>query len=420
MDYLLLIIISLIFSAFFSGMEIAFISANKLKIELDKKQKTFASGIISIFLKNPKSYISTMLIGNNVALVIYSIIMAKILEPVIALYISSDIGILTIQTIISTLIILIIAEFFPKVVFRLFPNVLLNIFALPVMFFYILFYPINKSIVLLSKTFLSIFFKIDISKSDKNFVFSKIDLDHLVNEIQSSSSENDEVENDFKIFQNALDFSSVKLRDCIIPRTEIEAVNIDDSIEQLTQKFIETGYSKLMVYKDSIDNIIGYVHSIEIFNKPKQLRNVIKEVLIVPETMPANKLLAKFIKAKKNIAVVVDEFGGTSGIVTIEDIMEEIFGEIDDEHDSEEFIEKKISDTEFIFSGRLEIDNLNETYNLKLPESDEYSTIAGLILFHHQNIPNINDVVCINNYHIKIIKAGTTKIELIRLIVNEE
>lgn len=420
MDYFFLIIISLVFSAFFSGMEIAFISANKLKIELDKKQKTFASSIISIFLKYPKSYISTMLIGNNVALVIYSIIMAKILEPIIAIYVTSSIGILTIQTIISTLIILIIAEFFPKVVFRLFPNTLLNIFAIPVMFFYILFYPVNKFIVLLAKTFLSIFFKVDITKSDKNFVFSKIDLDHLVNEIQSSSSENDEVENDFKIFQNALDFSSVKLRDCIIPRTEIEAVSIDDSIEQLTQKFIETGYSKLMVYKDSIDNIIGYVHSIEIFNKPKQLRNVIKDVLIVPETMPANKLLAKFIKVKKNIAVVVDEFGGTSGIVTIEDIMEEIFGEIEDEHDSEEFIEKKISDTEFIFSGRLEIDNLNEEYDLNLPESDEYSTIAGMILYHHQNIPNINDVLNINNYQIRIIKAGTTKIELVKLVIIEK
>lgn len=417
MDYFLIIIVSLLFSAFFSGMEIAFISANKLKIELDKKQKTFTSGIISIFFKNPKSYISTMLIGNNIALVIYSIIMATILEPVIALYVNSEIGILIIQTIFSTIIILIIAEFLPKVIFRLFPNTLLKIFATPVMFFYILFYPVNKFIVWLSKTFLSIFFKVDISKSDKNFVFSKIDLDHLVNEIQSSSSENDEVENDFKIFQNALDFSSVKLRDCIVPRTEIEAVSIDDSIEQLTQKFIETGYSKLMVYKDSIDNIIGYVHSIEIFNKPKQLKNVIKEVLIVPETMPANKLLAKFIKAKKNIAVVVDEFGGTSGIVTIEDIMEEIFGEIEDEHDSEDFVEKQISDTEFIFSGRLEIDNLNKEYNLQLPESDDYSTIAGMILFHHQNIPNINDVVFINNYHIKIIKAGTTKIELIRLVI---
>lgn len=414
---IIIILISLVLSAFFSGMEIAFISANRLKIELDKKQGIFSSGIVSIFIKNPKKYISTMLIGNNVALVVYSMIMAKVLEPRIEYYISSDAGILISQTIISTIIILIFAEFLPKMVFRLNPNSFLNTLSIPVLIFYITLYPLNKFVVWFSNFIMKYFFKVKSVSKSRTSPFSKVDLDHLLNNSQADKNDEDEIEHDIKIFQNALDFSTLKLRNCIIPRTEIEAINIDDSIENLKQKFISTGYSKLLVFRDSIDNIVGYVHNSEIFKNPKQIKNIVKDTLIVPESMPANKLLKLFISQNKNIAVVVDEFGGTSGIVTIEDIIEEIFGEIQDEHDSDEFIDKKLSEREYIFSGRLEIDYINEKYNINLPVNDEYSTIAGFILYHYGSFPNINDNIEYKDFNFKILKSQATRIELIKLSI---
>lgn len=414
---IIIILISLVLSAFFSGMEIAFISANRLKIELDKKQGIFSSGIVSIFIKNPKKYISTMLIGNNVALVVYSMIMAKVLEPRIEYYISSDAGILISQTIISTIIILIFAEFLPKMVFRLNPNSFLNTLSIPVLIFYITLYPLNKFVVWFSNFIMKYFFKVKSVSKSRTSPFSKVDLDHLLNNSQADKNDDDEIEHDIKIFQNALDFSTLKLRNCIIPRTEIEAINIDDSIENLKQKFISTGYSKLLVFRDSIDNIVGYVHNSEIFKNPKQIKNIVKDTLIVPESMPANKLLKLFISQNKNIAVVVDEFGGTSGIVTIEDIIEEIFGEIQDEHDSDEFIDKKLSEREYIFSGRLEIDYINEKYNINLPVNDEYSTIAGFILYHYGSFPNINDNIEYKDFNFKILKSQATRIELIKLSI---
>ncbi|OFX36144.1 MAG: hemolysin [Bacteroidetes bacterium GWA2_32_17] len=409
-----MIFITLIFSAFFSGMEIAFLSSNRLQIELEKKQKFRFSNIISIFISNPKKYIATMLVGNNIALVIYGIFMAGILEYPISKYISSESGILLTQTIISTLIILIIGEYIPKTIFRLNANLFLNIFSVPVSIFYYVFYPVSWVAIYISNFFLKNIFKAETQKSNL-IVFGKVDIDNYLNEYQLNKSTSEDEEYELKIFQNALDFSKIKLRECIVPRTEIAAIEQNDTIENLKEKFIETGYSKILIYNNNIDTIIGYTHSSELFTKPKNIHDIIHEVLIVPETMPANKLLKSFFQQKRSVAVVVDEFGGTSGMVTIEDIMEEIFGEIEDEHDTDDFEDKQISENEFIFSGRLEIDYINEKYEINIPSNIEYETIAGFILYKHQNIPSLNEIISIGNFSIKILKATNTRIELIQL-----
>ena len=400
-------------------MEIAFISSNKFKIELEKKQGLYSSRIISIFTKHPAQYIATMLVGNNIALVIYGIVMAIILEPAISKFTSSEITILIIQTIVATIIILITAEFLPKTLFMINPNIALNIFAVPVLFFFILFYPIVKITIILSNTLLKNFLKVKINTISQqgNIAFGKVDLSNLLEENQNNKNKTSEIAHDIKIFQNALDFSKVKLRECMVPRTEITALDINDSIENLKQKFIETGFSKILIYKDSIDNIIGYVHSSELFKNPESIKSMLLELSIVPETMPANKLLTSFIDENKSIAIIVDEFGGTSGMVTIEDIIEEIFGEIEDEHDTSDLEEKQISENEFIFSGRMEIDFINEKYKLKIPESDEYETIAGFILHHHESIPNQNEYIIVNSFNFKILKLSKTRIELVLLKV---
>lgn len=413
-----IIFISLIFSAFFSGMEIAFLSSNRLQIELEKKQKSRYSNIISIFINNPKKYIATMLVGNNIALVVYGIFMVSILELPLSKYISSETGLLLTQTIISTLIILIIGEYIPKTIFRLNANLFLNIFAIPVYLFFYFFYPITWLTIKISNLILKKVFKTETQKSNL-IVFGKVDIDNYLNEYKLKKSTLEEEEYELKIFQNALDFSKIKLRECVIPRTEIAAVEQSDTIENLKEKFIETGYSKILIYKNNIDTIIGYTHSSELFLKPKSIHDITHEVLIVPETMPANKLLKSFIQQKRSVAVVVDEFGGTAGMVTIEDIMEEIFGEINDEHDTNDLEEKQINDSEFVFSGRLEIDYLNEKYNLKIPTNGEYETIAGFILFNHENIPNLNEKINIDNFSIKILKATNTRIELIQLKITD-
>jgi CBS domain containing-hemolysin-like protein len=417
MNDFFIIIAMLVFSAFFSGMEIAFVAANKLRMELDKSKNTMTSRIINIFTNHPGHYISTMLVGNNIALVVYGIMMAKILEPTIALWVDSELLIMTIQTLFSTLLILFTAEFLPKTLFRLNPNFSLNLFAVPVMFFYVIFYPITVVTMMFSKNIISRVLNTDITDEEESHAFGKVDLDHLVQEGQEGQSVLDEDEHNMKLFRNALDFSNVKLRECFVPRTEIEAMEIGGEIEVLTQRFIETGYSRIMIYKESIDNIIGYVHSSVLFRNPQSIKAALSRVIIVPETMAAHKLLNLFTREQKSVAVVVDEFGGTSGMVTIEDIMEEIFGEIEDEHDNIDLVEEQLSETEFIFSGRIEIDYLNEKYKLGFPESDDFETLNGFIIFNHESIPNSNEVIRIENFRIQITEVSNTRIYKVKLTV---
>ncbi|HNV52640.1 MAG TPA: transporter associated domain-containing protein, partial [Tenuifilaceae bacterium] len=323
--------------------------------------------------------------------------------------------ILLLQTLLSTIIILITAEFLPKSIFRLHSNALLNSFAFPVFIFYLLFYPVSKFSTGLSYGIIRVLFRIKISRDKTKPIFGKIDLDHLVGQAAPSTTETRKHEQALKIFQNALDFSEVKIRDCMIPRTDIEAIEIEESIDALKQKFIETKYSRIPVFKDTVDNIIGYINSKELFKNPESIQSKLIKIDFIPETMKANKVLAMFIKEHKSIAVVVDEFGGTAGLVTIEDIIEEIIGEIDDEHDRNEFVEKQINENEFIFSGRLEIKHLNETYNLKIPESDEYETLAGFVLFQYQNIPKPNEIIILSDFTVRVLRMNETRIELIQL-----
>jgi len=418
-DEVIIILISLIFSAFFSGMEIAFISSNKLRIEVDRKKGVLGSKIISFFTENARQYIATMLVGNNIALVIYGIIMAILLEPLIVAFTQSESLILAIQTIISTLIILITAEFLPKTLFSINPNIALKVFVFPVVFFYILLYPITKLTIALSNLLFKVFRGSVASDTNGSNVFGRVDLNHLVSESQNEEQVKLDEEHEIRIFQNALDFSNVKLRDCMIPRTEIVALEDNCSVEDLKQRFIETGLSKILIYKESTDNVIGYINARALFKNPDDIPPLIYNMPIVPETMPAKKLLQSLIKQQISIALVVDEFGGTSGIVTIEDILEEIFGEIEDEHDTSMLTEEQISDHEFMFSGRLEIDYLNDKYRLDIPEKDEYETLAGFILYYYENIPKINDRIEIEPFIIKIVEVSETRIELLQLTKRE-
>ncbi len=419
MNSIIIILLTLLLSSFFSGMEIAFVASNKLRIELDKKQGLFSSRFISIFSQHPGKYITTMLVGNNIALVIYGLFMAKILEPLLINIISSEIGILLIQTVLSTFIILFAAEFLPKTLVRINPNLALNIFAFPVYFFYIFFFPLTNAIIWLVNLILKKFLNTPTFNHKKRDVFSKIDLYHLITENNKEEENRDSGNNELKLFQNALEFSNVKLRECMIPRTEIVALEVNSSIEDLKQKFIETGYSKILIYEESVDNIIGYITSKELFNQPKKIKPYLIAIFFVPETMVANNLLQKLIQEHKSMAIVVDEFGGISGLVTIEDIIEEIFGEIEDEHDNIELTEKQINDNEYLFSGRLEIDYINEKYKLNIPESEEYETLAGYIIYHFESIPKMNERIIINQIEFKILKVSKTKIELIHMWILE-
>ncbi|MDP4183893.1 MAG: hemolysin family protein [Bacteroidota bacterium] len=419
MDALIIIFVTVLLSAFFSGMEIAFVSSNKLRLELEKKQSPILKFFFNLFSKNPGNFLTTMLVGNNFSLVIYGVAFTKLFEPYLISFFHNEILLLLVQTLLSTLIILFLGEFIPKTLFNLNPNFALRFFAMPVGIFYFLLYPVTTSTMWISRFLLKRFFRVELKPTDQTKMFSKIDLDYLVRESQQSEERNNSpIEHEVKLFRNALDFSKVKLRECMVPRTEIEAIEVDSPMEELRQKFIETGYSKILIYKESIDNIIGYVHSSELFKQPRNLRSRINPVLIVPETMSASKLLSQFIQQHKSVAIIVDEFGGTSGMVTTEDILEEIFGEIEDEHDTEDLIDKQIGPKEFILAGRLEIDFLNEKYHLDLPVSESYETLAGLILYFHESIPKINSVITLHQYEIKILKATNTKIELIRLKIN--
>ena len=416
MNGILIIIISLIFSAFFSGMEIAYISANKLRIELDKKQGHFASGIISVFMNNPGKFLTTMLIGNNVALVAYGLIMAQLLTPFFPF--KSALLVLLLQTVISTLLILLTAEFLPKLIFRSIANSTLKAFSIPAMLFYSLFYPLTSFINFISHAIINRIHRNENENQTAGEVFHKVDIIHLLNEAQEVTSEETTPDNDLKLFQNALDFSSVRVRDCMVPRTEIVALEINSTLDELQKTFIESGYSKILIYKETIDNMIGYITSKVLFKNIRSIESNVISIEYVPETMPAHRLLEKFIQAKKSITVVVDEFGGVSGLVTIEDIIEEIFGEIEDEHDTVELIERQINEDEYIFSGRLEIDFLNEKYHLNIPESEDYDTLAGFITHHYENIPTLNERIQIEPFELKILKASKTKIDLVHLITN--
>ncbi|MBC8005399.1 MAG: HlyC/CorC family transporter [Verrucomicrobia bacterium] len=415
MDLQLVIIISLLFSALFSGMEIAFISANKIRLELDKNQ-SIHSRLISLYTQNPTQFIAAMLIGKIFSFVVFGAASVTFLQPLLQVDFPGYLSILA-ETVILTVAILIFAEYLPKILFRINPNGLLRFFSIPMAFFYFLFYPLTNFTRILSKKVLKVFLNEEFDQVNEKIVFSRVDLDHLMSasDKTGTSLNKEEVDNEVKLFRNALDFSKVKLREIMVPRTEMVVMDIDSTVEELLHKFIETGYSRILFYKDNIDNIVGYIHHSVIFSKPESILSNLSKVLFVPETMSANKLLGKFIQQRLSIAIVVDEFGGTSGMVTSEDILEEIFGEIEDEHDTVYLIEKQVKPNEFVISGRVELDDLNEKFDLDFPENEEYETLAGFILYHYESIPKINTTIEIGKYRFKILKATNTKIELVHI-----
>lgn len=402
-------------------MEIAFVSSNRLKQELDLKRRILPARVLSAFYTNPSRFIGALLLGNNIALVIYGIAMANLLEPAIiktlpAAY-NSEFIILIIQTIISTLLILMTAEFIPKILFRINPNAILKFFAIPVWIFYFIFYPIIFLFIGLAEFILTKIFRIHLAAG--NYNFTMIDLEEYVKEYNSSSEQPEEIDQEIQMIQNAIEFKHVKLRECMVPRTEIEALEINENIDTLRDLFSETGHSKIMIYKDTIDNLVGYVHSYDIFTNPAKISDVIRKIDVYPETTNASDLLNSMIKKHKSVVIVLDEFGGTSGMVTLEDIIEEIFGEIEDEHDKEETIEEQISPNQFVFSTRLEVDYLNEKYDLNIEVSDEYETLAGFIIHHHESIPQIHEEIKIPPFLFTILKSGSNKLEEVKMEIIE-
>jgi putative hemolysin len=413
----IVIVVMLLLSGFFSGMEIAFVSSSRLKQELDLKRKVLSAKILSGFYNNPSRFIGALLLGNNIALVVYGIAMAKLLEPLIiqalpaTLY--SEFSVLAIQTIISTLLILVTAEFLPKVIFRINPNATLQFFSIPVWIFYFLFYPIILIYIGIAEILLKNVFRVQLDNT--TYQFGPIDLEDYVKDYQSTEESQKTINQEIQMVQNVIGFKNIKLRDCMVHRTDIKAVDIDEDVEILRKLFTETGHSKIMLYNDSIDNLTGYVHTYDMFRKPKEIRMISRPAEVYPETMLARELLNIFIRTHKSVAIVVDEFGGTSGIVTMEDIIEEIFGEIEDEYDTEKTVEVKISENEFIFSGRIEIDYLNEKYKLNLETSDEYETLAGYIIQFHESIPEVNETIEIQPYRFTILKSSGNRIEEVKI-----
>lgn len=416
-EQIIYLLIAMVFSAFFSGMEIAFVSSNRLLAEMEREKGGPAQRIIQFFYRNPNNFVSTMLVGNNIALVIYGILFAKIFDA--TLFAPLDEGLrVTADTLLSTFIVLFTGEFLPKTIFKSMPNTMLTLFAPFTMLCYIILYPISRFATMLSKLILAIL-GIKMSKDAEEREFMKVDLDHLVQSSIDSAKSDDEIDAEVKIFQNALEFSDTRVRDCMIPRTEIEAVDIESAtVDDLRNMFIESGHSKIIVYKDDIDHIVGYVHSSEMFRNPDDWKQYIRTMPFVPETMAARKLMQTLLTQKKSLGVVVDEFGGTSGIVSLEDIVEDIFGEIEDEHDNNKYIAKQTDSGDYILSARLEIDKVNEMFNLNLPTSDDYMTIGGLILFHYRSFPKVNELVKIDTMEFKILKVAMTKIELVKLKVS--
>ena len=421
MDNWLIVVITLILSAFFFFFHIAYVTSNNLKVEIDKSKGLLSARIISFFNTNPSRFIGALLLGNNIALVLYGIAMANILEPFIIGFLPENLNIefiiLIIQTILATLLILFAAEFLPKALFRINPNNILNFFALPVFIFYILFYPLIWIFTMLGEGILIVFFRQ--KPTDNPYVFSSIDLDNYVKEFKGDTTDEDDIIQEIQMFQNAIEFRDIKIRECMVPRTDIEAIEDQDTIDNLRQKFIDTGFSKIPVFKESIDDIKGYTHHSDLFRSPKSILSIMRAIFYVPETMLAKNVLSMFIQEHKSIAIVVDEFGGTSGLVTMEDIFEEIFGEIEDEYDEEVLTEKDLGDGEFLFSGRLEIDYLNEKYSIELPESEDYETLAGLILQHHERIPEVSEKILIGNMVFSIIHSSGNRIDQVHLKLTE-
>ncbi|MFM7216568.1 MAG: hemolysin family protein [Bacteroidota bacterium] len=419
-----IILLSLLFSAFASGSEIAFLSSNKLRIELERSQGNFAARLIWNFVKSPSHFIATMLLANNVALVIYGIVMTEelmtpdVLKGYLPRQLHAPGTVLVIQTFLSTMVILVSAEFIPKVVFRLNPNGILNLLAVPIRLVYLLLYPIVWLVISLSKLIMRGLFNVELT--EERPVFGRVDLDLYVRELTARNSQVEEIETEMRIFQNALDFKDVKVRECMVPRNEIVAIEVTEPVQELMKLFIETKLSKILVYRDSIDNLIGFVHSSEMFKRPATIGEVMLPVQIVPEAMSANDLMKQFTNQHRSVAVVVDEFGGTSGMATLEDVMEEIFGDIQDEHDLPEETERRISEHEFLFSARLEIDYLNKKYELGLPEHDAYETLGGFILHFHENLPAQGEEIVIPPYYITAIKVTGSRIDQVRIRIETE
>ena len=406
----------MVLSAFFSGMEIAFVSSNRLLVEMEKEKNGLAQKCLTVFYNNPNGFVSTMLVGNNIVLVVYGILFAQLFDATL-FHPYEPATRVVLDTILSTLIVLFTGEFLPKTLFKSNPNRLLTFFAPLAYIFFIVLWPISRFTTFIARVLLRLF-GVKIDEKENDGTFTKVDLDYLVQSSIDNAENEDDIEDEVKIFQNALDFQDTKVRDCMVPRTEINAIEENCSLEELQQMFIESGNSKIIVYEGNIDHIKGYIHSSEMFRAPKNWRDNIRRMPFVPETMAAQKLMQVFLQQKKSLGVVVDEFGGTSGIVSLEDIVEEIFGDIEDEHDNLKYVAKQTSDNEYVLSARLEIDKVNEMFDLELPESDDYMTIGGLILHVYQSFPKLNEIITIGQYEFKIIKSTMTKIELVKLKVN--
>lgn len=409
------LIVVILFSALFSGMEIAFVSSNKLLLEIDRNERSTTSHVINKYYANSNNFLSSLLVGNNIVLVIYGILMAKLLNATL-LSGFSHANALLLETIISTIIIIFTGEFIPKTLFRINPNRSLKQFAVFLYPIYILLYPLSRFTTFCSYILLRLF-NIKIKEETRDTTFSKTELNNLIQTSIENADEEQEIDNDVLIFQNALDFSNIKVRDCFVPRTEIEAVEVNTPLEELKSAFIESGHSKIVVFKDNIDNIIGYIHSSELFRMGNKWQQKICKMPFVPETLSAQKLMKRLMQQKKSLAVVIDEFGGTSGIISLEDLVEEIIGEIEDEHDNQNLVAKSLGNKEYLLSGRLEIERINEMFDLDIPESDEYQTLGGFILTHHQRFPQLNEPINIGQFRIKTIKQRSTKIELVKLAV---
>jgi CBS domain containing-hemolysin-like protein len=410
------LIVSMVFSAFFSGMEIAFVSSNRLRVEMDRDKHGLSQRALDVFYKHPSHFISTMLVGNNIALVVYGILFAQIFDATLFASLS-DGGRVTCDTLLSTLVVLFTGEFLPKTIFKSNPNGLLTFFALPAYLCYILLWPISRFSTFLSRGLLRLV-GVKIPKATEGKEFTKVDLDYLVQSSIDNAKNDAEIEDEVELFHNALDFADTKVRDCMVPRTEIDAIDVEDcTVAQLRNLFVESGHSKMIVYRGDIDHIIGYIHSSELFKHFTHIAKHVQQMPFVPETMAARKLMHIFLQQKKSLAVVVDEFGGTSGIVSLEDIVEEITGDIEDEHDNQKYVAKQLADGDYMLSARLEIEKVNELFGLELPESDDYMTVGGLILHEYQSFPKLNEVVQIGRFQFKIVKNTMTKIELVRLKV---
>lgn len=410
---IVIILTTLVLSAFFSGFEIAYVSSNKVHIEILKKQEGLIANILTRLTHRPSKLLATMLVGNNVALVVYGFEMGRVMTLLLPPFFQNVLW----HTIISTLIILITAEFMPKVFFQIYANQLLKLFAIPAYFFYLLFYPFSSFIIWISDFVLRVFFK---TKGDYvPLSFTKVELVDYISEQMGNAPKKEEVDAEVQMFQNALEFSGVKAREIMIPRTEIVAVDLNETIENLIATFVSSGFSKILIYNENIDDIVGYVHSFDMFKKPKTIKEVLIPVVTIPETIQINEVLNLLMRKRKSMAVVLDEYGGTSGIVTLEDIVEELFGEIEDEHDKDKFIEEKISDDEYLFSARLEVDYINETYHLNLPESEEYETLSGLIVLHTEEIPTQGETISLPPFVFSIEACSQTRIETVRVFIKE-